>query len=73
MLKMLFSPMAAEWSSAALVFLSGAVVGHQAQFGLSPAQWTGGAAAILGSIALAVMVRAWPAPSRRRIGGARGR
>jgi hypothetical protein len=67
MLKTVLSPMAAEWASAALVFFSGAVVGHQAQFGLSPAQWTGGVAAVLGSVALAVMVRAWPAPSRSRL------
>lgn len=65
MLKTLVSPLAVEWSSAALVFVSGAVVGHQAQFGLSPAQWTGGVTAVLGSIVLAVMVRAWPSTSRK--------
>ena len=71
--KILLSPLAAEWSTGALVFVSGAVVGHQAQLGLSPVQWTGGVAAVLGSIALAVMVRAWPAASRSRIEGRQGR
>ncbi len=64
MFKVLFSNQAAEWGSAALVFLSGAVVGREASLGMSLTQWTGGAAAVLGSVALAVMIRAWPTPAK---------
>jgi hypothetical protein len=55
--KMLFSFPVVEWGSAALVFVSGATVGHAARAGLTDLQWAGGAAAILGSIAVAVLVR----------------
>ena len=64
MLKVLFSNVAAEWASAALVFVSGAIVGREASLGMSMSQWSGGIAAVLGSVALAVMVRAWPAPAK---------
>lgn len=49
-----------EWSSASLVFLSGAMTGHFAAIGMNTVQWTGAAAAILGSVAVAVAVRVWP-------------
>ena len=52
----------AEWGSAGLVFLSGAMTGHFAAMGMSPVQWAGAAAAILGSVAVAVAVRVWPEP-----------
>lgn len=52
----------AEWASAFLVFGSGAAAGHYASLGMSSAQWAGAVAAVLGSIAVAVMVRVWPAP-----------
>jgi hypothetical protein len=70
MFKILTSPQAVEWSTAALVFVSGALVGREASVGMSAIQWTGGVAAVLGSVVLAVMVRAWPArpqaqPARR--------
>jgi len=53
---------AAEWSSAALVFASGGIAGHYAALGMTPMQWAGAAAAVFGSITVAVVVRIWPAP-----------
>ena len=52
---------AVEWGSALLVFLSGATTGHYAALGMNSVQWMGAAAAILGSVAVAVAVRVWPA------------
>lgn len=49
-----------EWSSASLVFLSGAMTGHYAAIGMNTVQWAGAAAAILGSVTVAVAVRVWP-------------
>lgn len=49
-----------EWSSALLVFVSGAMAGHYAAQGMNLIQWTGAAAAVLGSVAVAVAVRIWP-------------
>lgn len=49
-----------EWSSASLVFLSGAMTGHYAAMGMNAIQWTGAAAAVLGSVTIAVAVRIWP-------------
>lgn len=60
----------AEWGSAALVFVAGAIVGREASLGMSLGQWTGGIAAVVASVVLAVIVRAWPAPvkmAQRRI------
>ncbi len=53
-----------EWASAALVVAVSLVVGYEASLGMSPSQWLGGAAAVLGSISVAVMVRVWPSPVR---------
>ena len=55
-----------EWGTALLVFVSGGLAGHHAAQGMSPAQWTGAFAAVLGSIALAVVIRVWPAPEAIR-------
>jgi hypothetical protein len=52
-----------EWSSACLVFLSGAMTGHYAAIGMNPVQWAGSLAAILGSVTVAVAVRVWPSKS----------
>lgn len=52
-----------EWSSACLVFLSGAMTGHYAAIGMTPVQWTGAMAAVLGSVTVAVAVRVWPPKS----------
>lgn len=49
-----------EWASALLVFVSGAMTGHYAAQGMNLIQWTGAAAAVLGSVAVAVAVRVWP-------------
>jgi hypothetical protein len=52
-----------EWGSACLVFLSGAMTGHYAAIGMNPVQWSGAAAAVLGSVTVAVAVRVWPPKS----------
>lgn len=49
-----------DWSSASLVFLSGAMTGHYAAIGMNAIQWTGSIAAIMGSVTVAVAVRVWP-------------
>jgi hypothetical protein len=54
----------ADWGSALLVFASGALAGHYASLGMSPVQWAGAAAAVLGSVTVAVVVRVWPAKAR---------
>lgn len=51
----------AEWGSALLVFVSGALAGHYAAQGMNAIQWSGAIAAVLGSVAIAVAVRVWPA------------
>lgn len=52
-----------DWGSASLVFLSGAMTGHYAAVGMNAVQWAGAAAAVLGSVTVAVAVRVWPAPT----------
>jgi len=52
-----------DWSSASLVFLSGAMTGHYAAIGMNAVQWAGSLAAILGSVTVAVAVRVWPSKS----------
>lgn len=52
----------AEWGSALLVFASGGMAGHYASLGMTPIQWAGAAAAVLGSVTVAVAVRVWPTP-----------
>lgn len=64
MLKLLTSKDSAEWSSAFLVFACGAAAGHYAQLGMNAVQWAGAAAAVLGSITVAVAVRVWPEKRR---------
>jgi hypothetical protein len=59
---------AIEWSSAGLVFLSGAMTGHFAAQGMNSVQWAGAAAAVLGSVAVAVAVRVWPAQKALKAG-----
>jgi hypothetical protein len=54
-----------EYGSAALVFVSAAVVGHEAAIGMTQTQWLGGAVAVLGSITVAVMVHVWPTKPRK--------
>jgi hypothetical protein len=59
---MITSKELAEWGSALLVFASGGMAGHYASLGMTPVQWAGAAAAVLGSVTVAVAVRVWPAP-----------
>jgi len=61
---MISSKEVAEWGSALLVFASGAMAGHYASLGMNAAQWTGAAAAVLGSVTVAVVVRVWPAKAK---------
>lgn len=56
-----------EWGSAGLVFLSGAMTGHYAAVGMNAIQWAGAAAAVLGSVTVAVAVRVWP-PQAVKVG-----
>jgi hypothetical protein len=58
----------AEWSSAGMVFVSGGLAGHYASLGMNPMQWTGAAAAVLGSVSVAVAVRIWQAPVKAKSG-----
>jgi hypothetical protein len=55
---------AAEWGSAIMVFASGAMAGHYASLGMTPIQWAGAAAAVLGSVTVAVVIRVWPAKAK---------
>ena len=59
MINWLRSPAAAEWASASAVVVVSAIVGDYARDGMNLIQWTGAAAAILGAIGWAAMVRAW--------------
>ncbi|CAN7435912.1 hypothetical protein LJR219_002831 [Phenylobacterium sp. LjRoot219] len=61
---MISSKEAAEWGSAIMVFASGALAGHYAAVGMTPMQWAGAAAAVLGSVTVAVVVRVWPAKAK---------
>jgi hypothetical protein len=61
---MISSKDVAEWGSAVLVFASGAMAGHYASLGMNSLQWAGAAAAVLGSVTVAVVVRVWPAPAK---------
>lgn len=56
-----------DWGSALLVFVSGATTGHYAAIGMNAIQWTGAAAAVLGSVAVAVAVRVWPEGATARV------
>lgn len=53
-----------EWGSAGLVLLSGATAGHFAAMGMNAVQWAGAAAAVLGSVTVAVAVRVWQTPAK---------
>lgn len=64
-MKNLFTQDAAEWASAALVFVCGASAGHFAQYGMSMTQWAGAVVAVLGSITVAVAIRVWPEKAAR--------
>jgi hypothetical protein len=63
---MITSKEMAEWGSALLVFASGGMAGHYASLGMTPVQWAGAAAAVLGSVTVAVAVRVWPQPIKAK-------
>ena len=50
----------AEYGSAALVFVTAAIIGHEAAVGMTQNQWLASAVSILGAISVAVMVHMWP-------------
>ena len=60
MLKFIASAEALEWATAALVFIVAMFMGTYAAQGMNAVQWAGAAAAVLGSVTLAVLVRVWP-------------
>jgi hypothetical protein len=53
----------AEWGTGILVVLIAGAVGQFAAQGMNAVQWMGAMVAVIGSIALAVLVRVWPAPA----------
>lgn len=68
MFKLLSSKEFAEWGSACLVFVCGAMAGHHAQLGMTLLQWAGAVVAVLGSVTVAVAVRVWPEQGRPSFG-----
>ena len=61
MLQLLRSPEAARGATIGLIVVVAELVGQYAAQGMSMRQWAAGLAAIGGSIALAMIVRCWPA------------
>jgi uncharacterized membrane protein len=66
MLNFIASAEALEWATGALVFIVAMFMGTCAAQGMNAVQWAGAAAAVLGSVTLAVLVRVWPAEARGR-------
>ena len=64
MLKALFSQGMAEWGTACLVFVSGAMAGRLLATGMNEVQALGALMAVLASMTAAVAVRIWPAPEQ---------
>jgi hypothetical protein len=62
MLRFFTSSDLARGASVALVIVTASLLGQYAARGINPAQWVFGLTAIAGSIAVAVMIRCWPAP-----------
>ncbi len=57
----------AEYGSAALVFVTAAIIGHEAAVGMDQSQWLAAAVSILGSVSVAVMVHVWPPKAKAAI------
>jgi hypothetical protein len=55
-----------DGATIALVVISGGLAGHYAAIGMTPVQWAGAAAAMLGSVTVAVAVRVWPMPVKTK-------
>jgi hypothetical protein len=53
-----------EYGSTGLVFVCAALAGHYAAEGMSAVQWAGAAAAVIGSVTVAVAVRTWPVAAK---------
>lgn len=66
MFRGLFSQGMAEWGTASLVFVSGAMTGRLLATGMTDVQALGALVAVLGSLTAAIAVRAWPADSATR-------
>ena len=64
MFRILRSPWAAECGSAALVFVTAAIVGREAAAGMNVHQWISAGVSVAGSITVAVMVHCWPAKAK---------
>jgi len=60
MIRFLRSPWVAECGSAALVFVTAAIVGREAAAGMNMSQWISASVSVVGSITVAVMVHCWP-------------
>jgi hypothetical protein len=57
----------ADWATASLVIISGGLAGHYAAAGMTPIQWAGATAAVLGSVTVAVAVRVWPVGAKASV------
>lgn len=64
MFKRLSALASGEYLSALTVVLVATITGARAAEGMNALQWAGGASAVVGSIAWAVIVRAWPVRAR---------
>lgn len=53
-----------DGATASLVMIAAGLAGHYAALGMTPVQWAGATAAVLGSVTLAVAVRVWPLPAK---------
>lgn len=73
MLKGLFSQGMAEWGTASLVFVSGAMTGRLLATGMTEVQALGALLAVFGSLTAAVAVRVWPAPDPIEVRSSRER
>jgi len=73
MFKWILTAGLAEYGSAALVFVSAAVVGHEAAVGMNQTQWLAAAVSILGSVSVAVMVHVWPAKAKAKANAPKSR
>jgi hypothetical protein len=67
MFKWIQSAGVAEYGSAALVFVTAAVIGHEAAVGMTQSQWLAASVSILGSISVAVMVHVWPEKAKASV------
>ncbi|MGZ6016301.1 MAG: hypothetical protein ACXWKM_11200 [Phenylobacterium sp.] len=57
-----------DWATASLVIVCGGLAGHYAAAGMTPIQWAGATAAVLGSVTVAVAVRVWPVGAKAAAG-----